>query len=79
MDSTTNDDDNNAKDLKKNESARIVPLRKRTPAEQGAWWDGFEAGLNAAMEAITKSRDNLKVTRELAKALGLAGSPPSDN
>jgi hypothetical protein len=78
MDPATNDD--NAKDLKNEPPpVRIVPLRKRSPAEQVAWWDGFEYGLNAAIEAITKSRDNLRVTRELAKASGLAGSPPSAN
>jgi hypothetical protein len=44
---------------------KIVPLRRRSPSEERAYREGFEAGLSAAAEAISKSLESYRTTRPL--------------
>jgi hypothetical protein len=51
-------------------SIRIIKLKQRSPSEAEAYMQGFEAGLKAAAEAISKSLESYRTTRSLFATIG---------
>ena len=44
-----------------------LPLRKRTPSEQEAYWAGFRAGLEASIHGIEASLKRFELSVELSR------------